>query len=40
MLIAGNPRIMGRLTVSPAMLISGWAATLVMLIASVAFFLV
>ena len=39
-LIAGNPRIMGRLTPSRPMLIGGWAATLVMLTASIAFFLV
>ena len=40
MLIAGNPRIMGRLTVPRPMLFVGWAATLVMLMASIAFFFV
>jgi NRAMP (natural resistance-associated macrophage protein)-like metal ion transporter len=39
MLIGGNPRIMGRLTLSKWMLAGGWAATLIMLAASVAFLL-
>jgi Mn2+/Fe2+ NRAMP family transporter len=39
MLIAGNGRIMGRLTVPLPMLIGGWLATLVMLIASIGFFI-
>ena len=39
-LLGGNPRTMGTLTVSRPMIIAGWAATLVMAIASVAFFLV
>ncbi len=37
MLIAGNGRIMGRLTVSRTMLISGWAATALMVAASIGF---
>jgi hypothetical protein len=39
MLIVRNPRVMGRLTVSPAMAIRGWAATGVMAAASLAFFI-
>jgi NRAMP (natural resistance-associated macrophage protein)-like metal ion transporter len=39
MLIAGNARIMGRLTISGPLRIAGWAATAVMLIASIGFFL-
>ncbi len=39
MLIAGNGRIMGRLTVSRTMLIAGWTATALMLAASIGFFL-
>jgi NRAMP (natural resistance-associated macrophage protein)-like metal ion transporter len=38
MLIAGNARIMGQLTASRTMLISGWAATALMLAASIGFF--
>ena len=38
MLIVRNPRVMGRLTVSRAMAIWGWAATAVMAAASLAFF--
>jgi len=38
MLIAGNGRVMGRLTLSLPMLIGGWLATLVMSIASIGFF--
>jgi NRAMP (natural resistance-associated macrophage protein)-like metal ion transporter len=39
MLIVRNPRVMGRLTVSRAMAIWGWAATAVMAAASLAFFI-
>ena len=39
MLIAGNGRIMGRLTASCTMLISGWVATALMVAASIGFFL-
>ena len=39
MLIARNPRVMGRLTLSPSMAIWGWAATAVMAAASIAFFI-
>ena len=38
LLVAVNPRVMGRLTLSPAMRAGGWVATLVMALASVAFF--
>ena len=38
MLIAGNGRIMGRLTISPVMKLIGWAATALMAAASVGFF--
>jgi Mn2+/Fe2+ NRAMP family transporter len=38
MLIVRNRRVMGRLTVSRAMAIWGWAATAVMAAASLAFF--
>jgi NRAMP (natural resistance-associated macrophage protein)-like metal ion transporter len=38
MLIGGNGRIMGRLTLSRPMLVAGWTATLVMLAASIGFF--
>ncbi len=38
MLVARNPRVMGRLTVSASMCVAGWMATTVMMIASVAFF--
>ena len=38
MLIAGNARIMGRLTISRAMSVSGWVATALMLAASIGFF--
>ncbi len=38
MLIAGNGRIMGRLTLPLPMLIGGWLATLVMSVASIGFF--
>ena len=40
MLIGGNERIMGRLTLSPLMRLGGWAATIVMLVASVGFFVI
>lgn len=39
MLIAGNARIMGRLTVPRPMLVGGWLATSIMLAASIGFFL-
>ena len=38
MLVAGNGRIMGRLTLSRTLSAFGWAATLVMLLASIGFF--
>ena len=38
MLIARNPRAMGRLTLSPAATVMGWSATLVMAAASALFF--
>jgi NRAMP (natural resistance-associated macrophage protein)-like metal ion transporter len=38
MLAASNGRIMGRLTIGPVLRVGGWAATLVMAAASVAFF--
>jgi NRAMP (natural resistance-associated macrophage protein)-like metal ion transporter len=38
MLVAVNPRIMGRLTLSRPMVIGGWLATLVMAVATVGFF--
>ena len=38
MIVAANGRIMGRLTLPPAMLAGGWLATAVMAAASVAFF--
>ncbi len=38
MLLASNPRAMGRLTLPPSMATAGWAATLVMLLASIGFF--
>ena len=38
MLIAGNRRIMGELTIPRPMLVGGWAATLVMLAASIGLF--
>jgi len=38
MLIARNPRVMGRLTLSTPMAVGGWAATLVMVAAGVLFF--
>lgn len=38
MLIAGNGRIMGRLTASRAMLTGGWVATALMVAASIGFF--
>ena len=37
MLIVRNPRAMGRLTVSRAQTVFGWAATLVMIAASALF---
>lgn len=40
MLIAGNGRIMGRLTLPPSMLIGGGVATGIMLVASAGFFLI
>jgi len=39
MVIAMNGRIMGRLTLPRAMLITGWLATIVMFLASLGFFL-
>jgi len=39
MVIAMNPRIMGRLTLSRPMTVVGWLATTVMMLASVAFFM-
>lgn len=39
MLIARNPRVMGRLTLSRTMLFGGWAATLVMTAAALFFFI-
>jgi Mn2+/Fe2+ NRAMP family transporter len=38
MMIAMNPRIMGRLTLPRPMLVIGWLATLVMTLATVGFF--
>ena len=38
MLLAANPRVMGRLTISRPMLVGGWLATLIMLAASIGFF--
>jgi len=38
MVIAMNPRIMGRLTLPRPMLVIGWFATLVMALAAIAFF--
>jgi Mn2+/Fe2+ NRAMP family transporter len=38
MLIAGNGRIMGRLTVPRGMLAAGWLATVIMTAASIGFF--
>ena len=40
MVIAMNPRIMGRLTLPRPMLVVGWLATSVMALAAVAFFLI
>jgi NRAMP (natural resistance-associated macrophage protein)-like metal ion transporter len=40
MVIAMNPRIMGRLTLPRPMLVVGWLATSVMALASIAFFLI
>jgi len=40
MVIASNPRVMGRFTLSRPMLIGGWAATLVMVCAAIFFFAV
>jgi Mn2+/Fe2+ NRAMP family transporter len=40
MLIATNPRAMGRLTLPRWMVVIGWLATLVMAAASIAFFVV
>lgn len=37
LLIASNPRIMGRLTIPPLLKLGGWVATLVMTLAGVAF---
>ena len=39
MLIARNPRVMGRLTLSRPMMIGGWLATLIMAAAAVVFFI-
>jgi NRAMP (natural resistance-associated macrophage protein)-like metal ion transporter len=39
MLMAGNPRVMGQFTLPRGLRVAGWTATLVMLAASVAFFL-
>ena len=38
MLVAGNGRIMGRLTLSKPLLVAGWLATTIMLAASIGFF--
>ena len=38
MVIAMNQRIMGRLTLPRPMLVVGWLATIVMALASIAFF--
>ena len=40
MLIGVNPRIMGRLTLPPAMRVVGWSASLVMAIVTVGFFVI
>jgi hypothetical protein len=40
MLIAMNPRIMGRLTLPRPMLVGGWLATAVMALATAGFFLI
>lgn len=40
MIISTNPRIMGRLTLPPGMRILGWLATLVMVLASIGFFVI
>ena len=39
MLVAGNGRIMGRLTLSKPLLVAGWLATTIMLAASIGFFM-
>jgi NRAMP (natural resistance-associated macrophage protein)-like metal ion transporter len=39
MLMAGNPQVMGQFTLSRGLRVAGWVATLVMLAASVGFFL-
>jgi Mn2+/Fe2+ NRAMP family transporter len=38
MKIAANPRVMGRLTLSPGMKLGGWLATAIMALASIVFF--
>jgi NRAMP (natural resistance-associated macrophage protein)-like metal ion transporter len=38
MLVATNPRVMGRLTLPVPMIVMGWIATLVMAVAAIAFF--
>jgi len=38
MIMAVNPRVMGRLTLPRAMVIGGWAATVVMALATIGFF--
>ena len=40
MLIATNPRVMGRLTLPRPMVLGGWLATLVMALVTVGFFVV
>jgi len=40
MVIAMNPRIMGRLTLSRPILVVGWLATAVMALATLGFFLI
>jgi len=40
MVIAMNPRIMGRLTLPRPLLIGGWLATIVMAVVTVAFFVI
>jgi len=38
MVVAVNPKIMGRLVLSPVMVVLGWLATLVMAVVTVGFF--
>jgi Mn2+/Fe2+ NRAMP family transporter len=39
MVVAMNPRVMGRMTLPRSMLTLGWLATVVMAVATIAFFL-